>query len=85
MFLDRLPTRINLVNKNLDIPSILCPICQLEAEQIGHLFLRCEVAARTWNAIFSWINVVPSNFDTIFEMFIFIDNARHECEEKKKG
>lgn len=37
LLLDRLPTRFNLVNRGLDIPSILCPICSNHAETAIHL------------------------------------------------
>nr|GEW00533.1 putative reverse transcriptase domain-containing protein [Tanacetum cinerariifolium] len=38
MFLDRLPTRNNLVNRGVDVPFILCPICEAEVESQNHLF-----------------------------------------------
>nr|GEU48147.1 RNA-directed DNA polymerase, eukaryota [Tanacetum cinerariifolium] len=43
MFLDRLPTRNNLVNRGVDVPSVLCPICEAEVESRNHLFLSCTM------------------------------------------
>nr|GEW74609.1 RNA-directed DNA polymerase, eukaryota [Tanacetum cinerariifolium] len=42
MFLDRLPTRPNLVNRGLIIPCIICPICGAAAESRNHLFFGCS-------------------------------------------
>ncbi|GJZ89142.1 RNA-directed DNA polymerase, eukaryota [Tanacetum coccineum] len=42
--LDRLPTRINLSLRGIDIPSILCPICSCAGESSSHLLFSCNVA-----------------------------------------
>nr|GFC46335.1 RNA-directed DNA polymerase, eukaryota [Tanacetum cinerariifolium] len=42
--LDRLPTRINLSLRGIDIPSILCPICSCVGESSSHLQFSCNVA-----------------------------------------
>ncbi|GKB43988.1 RNA-directed DNA polymerase, eukaryota, reverse transcriptase zinc-binding domain protein [Tanacetum coccineum] len=36
--LDRLPTRMNLSSRGLEIPSILCPLCNKAAESTSHIF-----------------------------------------------
>ncbi|GJZ08377.1 RNA-directed DNA polymerase, eukaryota, reverse transcriptase zinc-binding domain protein [Tanacetum coccineum] len=36
--LDRLPTRMNLSSRGLEIPSILCPLCNEAAESTSHIF-----------------------------------------------
>ncbi|GJU78445.1 RNA-directed DNA polymerase, eukaryota, reverse transcriptase zinc-binding domain protein [Tanacetum coccineum] len=38
MALDRLPTRVNLDARGLDIPSVLCPICEECSESTAHFF-----------------------------------------------
>lgn len=47
----RLPIREKLDKRGIDIPLLLHLVCALEVEQLSHLFFRCEVAARTWNAM----------------------------------
>ncbi|GJW51150.1 RNA-directed DNA polymerase, eukaryota [Tanacetum coccineum] len=42
--LDRLPTRLNLSSRGLDIPSILCPLCNEAVESTSHLFFSCPLA-----------------------------------------
>lgn len=83
VILDRIPTQINLAHKNLDIPSALCMICKLEVEQLDHCFVRCEVTARTYNTIFSWIDIVLSDFDSIHEIFTFFDNDMTNAKKRR--
>ena len=35
--LNKIPTRDNLDKRRIDIPSLLCPVCDLEIETVGHL------------------------------------------------
>ncbi|GJY50806.1 RNA-directed DNA polymerase, eukaryota [Tanacetum coccineum] len=37
--LDKLPTRLNLSLRGIDIPSIICPNCGLAGESCSHLIL----------------------------------------------
>ncbi|GJT84039.1 retrovirus-related pol polyprotein from transposon TNT 1-94 [Tanacetum coccineum] len=39
---DRLPTRINLTDKDIDIPSVLFPICNNELESSDHVFFKAN-------------------------------------------
>ncbi|GJX22419.1 RNA-directed DNA polymerase, eukaryota [Tanacetum coccineum] len=48
LHLDRLPTRLNLSKRGLDIPSITCLICSNDVESNDHIFYSCEVAASIW-------------------------------------
>nr|GEX06703.1 hypothetical protein [Tanacetum cinerariifolium] len=47
LFLDRLPTRSNLAQRNVSIPSLACPLCDLALEDSFHLFFGCFVAKDT--------------------------------------
>ncbi|KAL4559868.1 hypothetical protein LXL04_032014 [Taraxacum kok-saghyz] len=71
--LNRLPTRLTLSGKWLEISSILCPVCGLNAESVAHLFRRCVVAVQRWlqvvppisllpEDIFAWVDVVRIGF-----------------------
>ena len=46
MTLDRLPTRVNLDARGLDIPSILCPICEECSESTTHVFFSAPLLCR---------------------------------------
>ncbi|PWA45529.1 reverse transcriptase zinc-binding domain-containing protein [Artemisia annua] len=39
---NRIPTRVELDLKGIDIPSILCPICDNELETVDHILAKCD-------------------------------------------
>ncbi|GJY90975.1 RNA-directed DNA polymerase, eukaryota [Tanacetum coccineum] len=46
LFLDRLPTRLNLARRNVYVPSLDCPLCDQGEEDTSHLFFGCSAAKR---------------------------------------
>ncbi|GJX83447.1 RNA-directed DNA polymerase, eukaryota [Tanacetum coccineum] len=55
--LDRVPRRLNLSSRGLEITSILCLVCNLSVESSSHLFFMCELASRIWSKIRVWCEV----------------------------
>lgn len=51
VLMDRIPTHSNLVDRGIDVPSSLCPINDLEIEQLDHIFMQCDMATRTWSTL----------------------------------
>ncbi|XP_071740704.1 uncharacterized protein [Rutidosis leptorrhynchoides] len=70
--LDRLPTRLNLSSRGIDIESIVCPICGLTTETHDHTFLSCEIASTLWNRVRLWMDPHWPTFSTIEELFDWI-------------
>ena len=82
LMLDRIPTRNAIKRRGMEIENVLCPICNVEEENLMHLFGRCEVAARTWEALFKWLDIQVSNFRDPSE---FLKNESNlKLNEKKK-
>ncbi|XP_071712786.1 uncharacterized protein [Rutidosis leptorrhynchoides] len=48
VYLDRLPTRLNLSRRGLEIESIGCPPCGHNIESMDHIFFSCTVAQHLW-------------------------------------
>ncbi|GJU83876.1 RNA-directed DNA polymerase, eukaryota, reverse transcriptase zinc-binding domain protein, partial [Tanacetum coccineum] len=46
--LDRLPSRVNLVNKGVNLVSKLCPFCELEDETLKHCLIKCSHVQTLW-------------------------------------
>ncbi|GKB68686.1 RNA-directed DNA polymerase, eukaryota, reverse transcriptase zinc-binding domain protein [Tanacetum coccineum] len=42
--LNKLPSRVNLEKKGIDVDSLLCPICNDDVETVNHIFLSCDMA-----------------------------------------
>lgn len=52
--LNRLPSRVNLDRRGLDLHSILCPTCDSDVETVNHLFFSCELALDLWALVARW-------------------------------
>ncbi|GJW33835.1 RNA-directed DNA polymerase, eukaryota, reverse transcriptase zinc-binding domain protein [Tanacetum coccineum] len=48
IFHRRLPTRLNLDKRGIDLDSVLCPICNDNPESEDHIFVECCIAKSTW-------------------------------------
>ncbi|GJY61617.1 RNA-directed DNA polymerase, eukaryota, reverse transcriptase zinc-binding domain protein, partial [Tanacetum coccineum] len=44
--IDKLPLRLNLSLRGIDIPSILCPLCSIVVESTLHLLFSCHLACQ---------------------------------------
>lgn len=48
LLLDRLPNRLNLSSRGLEITSISCPLCNVGVESNDHIFFGCDMAINIW-------------------------------------
>ncbi|XP_071688022.1 uncharacterized protein [Rutidosis leptorrhynchoides] len=51
---NRLPVRIELDNKGIDLHTVLCPFCNNEPESIQHALFSCKTAADIWEKVRLW-------------------------------
>ena len=82
VLLDRIPTRLNLSNKGIDIPSVLCPFCSNDVETSQHIFLACDIAERIWKLIFKWLNIPFFSAANVGVIFQFIDGLHLKSTKK---
>ncbi|GJY36147.1 RNA-directed DNA polymerase, eukaryota [Tanacetum coccineum] len=52
--LDKLPTRLNLSLKGIDISTIVCPLCHASVESGSHIFFSCPMARQLWRKLMRW-------------------------------
>ncbi|GJY19200.1 RNA-directed DNA polymerase, eukaryota, reverse transcriptase zinc-binding domain protein [Tanacetum coccineum] len=76
VILDCLSTRLNLSRRGIDIPSILCPICDRVTESSRHLFFECHFAKDIFRKICRWWNVDFLDVNSFDEWTSWIDNLR---------
>ncbi|PWA66576.1 reverse transcriptase zinc-binding domain-containing protein [Artemisia annua] len=55
VYLDKLPSRLNLSLKGIDIPSILCPHCNSAVESTSHIFFFLSLDSSTVEKIFALV------------------------------
>ena len=46
--LNRLPTKVNLDRRGIELGPVLCPMCGDDVETVNHIFFTCEVAVELW-------------------------------------
>jgi len=58
ILLDRLPTRLNLARRGVQLVNLLCPLCLDGDESTDHLFNTCRVVQQVWDQCDRWIRKV---------------------------
>ena len=51
---DRIPTRLNLRDRGIDLDSLLCPGCNVTGESTAHLFVLCSEFSSIWQRVALW-------------------------------
>ncbi|GJS96189.1 RNA-directed DNA polymerase, eukaryota, reverse transcriptase zinc-binding domain protein [Tanacetum coccineum] len=74
--LNRLPTRVNLDRKGIDIGSILCPICHDDIETANHIFFNCGMAQDLWALLAKWWGLDIPLCVNISEWFDWLEVSR---------
>lgn len=66
--LDRIPTRIELVNRRVNISDTRCPFCEFAQESANHLIVDCGFVKGVWSKIKVWCRIQGASFDSISEL-----------------
>nr|GEV22641.1 RNA-directed DNA polymerase, eukaryota [Tanacetum cinerariifolium] len=64
LYLDRLPTRSNLIRRNILVSDVVCPLCDLEIEDSSHLFFGCSLAKDIQKLICRWWNLEVHHYES---------------------
>ncbi|GJZ82878.1 RNA-directed DNA polymerase, eukaryota [Tanacetum coccineum] len=73
--LDKLPTRLNLSLRGIDIPSIIFPICSSAGESCSHLLFACNMARLLLRKVARWWDLQTpdlNSYDDWLSWFISI-------------
>ncbi|GJW20713.1 RNA-directed DNA polymerase, eukaryota, reverse transcriptase zinc-binding domain protein [Tanacetum coccineum] len=60
VFLDRIPTRANLVRRGIHVENPCCVFCEEHMESTNHCFFSCRIIKPIWIKIWSWWNASGS-------------------------
>ncbi|PWA46879.1 RNA-directed DNA polymerase, eukaryota, Reverse transcriptase zinc-binding domain protein [Artemisia annua] len=55
--LDRLPVLTKIDTRGIDIPAVLCPLCEEVPESLDHILIACPKVKLIWRKSFSWWGV----------------------------
>ncbi|GJX62256.1 RNA-directed DNA polymerase, eukaryota, partial [Tanacetum coccineum] len=76
VYLDKLPTRLNLSLRGIDIPSILCLICSIAGESSSHLLFTCQVARHLMFKVARWWELEYQDFHSYADWLTWFINLR---------
>ncbi|GJT01385.1 RNA-directed DNA polymerase, eukaryota, partial [Tanacetum coccineum] len=80
---DRLPTRSNLVRRNILIDSLSCPICDGEPEDSSHLFFRCCLARDVTRLVCRWWDLDFHSFNSYTDWQGWFNQLRLGAKSKE--
>ncbi|XP_071719242.1 uncharacterized protein [Rutidosis leptorrhynchoides] len=58
----RIPVRIELDKRGIDLHSVRCPVCDDDLESVEHLFFNCKESLDVWNRVYKWWNFGSCSF-----------------------
>nr|GEY20434.1 RNA-directed DNA polymerase, eukaryota [Tanacetum cinerariifolium] len=58
LYLDRLPTKSNLIRRGIQVGSPMCPNCVSYDEDVPHIFFKCPLAIEVSRVVCRWWDVV---------------------------
>jgi len=80
LLLDKLPTRINLVKRGMQLMNMLCPLCQEGVKTSQHLFGTCKVAQKVWDQCDRWVgNAIVRHESPIIHFLSFYTIGLWQC------
>nr|KAJ0226292.1 hypothetical protein LSAT_V11C100045520 [Lactuca sativa] len=80
--LDKLPTRSNLANRDLDVPLIQFPLCDSDIENIDHLLFNCHLSKVLCLQVFRWWNLDDIIIDSFDDWSSYFASFWLSCEAK---
>ncbi|GKA86254.1 RNA-directed DNA polymerase, eukaryota, reverse transcriptase zinc-binding domain protein [Tanacetum coccineum] len=85
LLLDRLPHRLNLSSRGLDIDSILCPVCSEHVESNSHTFFSCSAASNIWRLVRGWCELKILTLSSCDEWDIWYTSWKASKVEKDRA
>ncbi|KAJ0542575.1 putative reverse transcriptase zinc-binding domain-containing protein [Helianthus annuus] len=80
--MDRLPTKLALRSRNINVGNEFCAFCQSEEESALHLFTGCILTIGIWHFIERWCHLDPIFLLGIKDILKLPDSI-HDCKWKK--
>lgn len=59
LWLNKLPSKVALMLRGINIDSVECPFCGEYEETMDHLLTGCKASKELWNAIEGWCKISP--------------------------
>ncbi|PWA50793.1 RNA-directed DNA polymerase, eukaryota, Reverse transcriptase zinc-binding domain protein [Artemisia annua] len=79
--LNRLPTRVELVKRGIQLDNELCPLCDADQETSTHLFTGCLFTSVIWSRVGAWCRLSPVFAFDISDLLMLVDNQTKTKKE----
>ncbi|XP_071740285.1 uncharacterized protein [Rutidosis leptorrhynchoides] len=66
----RIPVRVELDKRDIDLDTVRCPNCDGDIETVGHIILNCPLAKDLWSRVVRWWNGGAIQYSGLDDMFI---------------
>ncbi|XP_071695491.1 uncharacterized protein [Rutidosis leptorrhynchoides] len=66
----RLPTRVELDKRGMELGTVRCPVCDNGLESVEHSIILCTFASDIWNRVYDWWKLGPLTNLGINESFL---------------
>ncbi|GJV19402.1 RNA-directed DNA polymerase, eukaryota [Tanacetum coccineum] len=76
VFLDKLPTRLDLSLRGVNISSIVCPLCDASVESSSHLFFTCPLVCQVRSKVSRWWELDDPVLHSYDEWLTWFNNIR---------
>ncbi|GJV55468.1 RNA-directed DNA polymerase, eukaryota [Tanacetum coccineum] len=80
--IDLTPTRWNLSRKGIEVPSLLCPLCNISPKTSAHLFWSYSMVTSIWRLVFKWIDLTFPDANNLNDVFNWLDDTRLNSASK---
>ncbi|XP_071687221.1 uncharacterized protein [Rutidosis leptorrhynchoides] len=57
----RIPVRVELDKRGIDLHSVRCPVCDDDLESVDHSLINCKFARDVWSRVHKWWNFSSSS------------------------
>ncbi|XP_071695016.1 uncharacterized protein [Rutidosis leptorrhynchoides] len=65
----RLPFKVELDNRGIDLHTVRCPMCDEDVESTDHAFILCKYAFDLWENIYRWWGLGTFSITSVNELF----------------
>ncbi|GKA47697.1 RNA-directed DNA polymerase, eukaryota [Tanacetum coccineum] len=83
LHLDRLPTRVNLARRGVQISSMMCPLCNNAGEDSSHLFFGCDMAIDITRLVCRWWHLAWTPVGSFSEWLAWFKTIRMGSKEEE--
>ncbi|XP_071739066.1 uncharacterized protein [Rutidosis leptorrhynchoides] len=81
---NRIPVRLELDKRGIDLDSVRCPVCDESLETVSHAIIECNLAKDVWDRVRLWWGVSANSNDTNTQSIFNLEQGNHRSNDGHK-